>query len=284
MIKLSIIIVNYNVKHFLEQALNSIFQSNTSFEYEVLVVDNYSADGSVEMLIANLPQVKVFAEKQNHGFSKGNNIAIKKSKGEFVLLLNPDTVLEEDTLEKVVEFMDKHKDVGGLGVKMMDGSGKFLPESKRGFPTPMAAFYKMSGLASLFPGSKKFGQYHLTYLDKNQTQEVDVLSGAFMLLRKSVLDNIGLLDETFFMYGEDIDLSYRIKKEGFKNFYFADTKIIHFKGESTKKGSLNYVRVFYQAMIIFLEKHYSGPQQKAIVLGIKIAIYFVLQSPLFKIL
>ena len=273
MIKLSIIIVNYNVKHFLEQALNSIFQSNTSFEYEVLVVDNYSADGSVEMLIANLPQVKVFAEKQNHGFSKGNNIAIKKSKGEFVLLLNPDTVLEEDTLEKVVEFMDKHKDVGGLGVKMMDGSGKFLPESKRGFPTPMAAFYKMSGLASLFPGSKKFGQYHLTYLDKNQTQEVDVLSGAFMLLRKSVLDNIGLLDETFFMYGEDIDLSYRIKKEGFKNFYFADTKIIHFKGESTKKGSLNYVRVFYQAMIIFLEKHYSGPQQKAIVLGIKVAIY-----------
>ncbi|MBK7505053.1 MAG: glycosyltransferase family 2 protein [Bacteroidetes bacterium] len=138
MIKLSIIIVNYNVKHFLEQALNSIFQSNTSFEYEVLVVDNYSADGSVEMLIANFPQVKVFAEKQNHGFSKGNNIAIKKSKGEFVLLLNPDTVLEEDTLEKVVEFMDKHKDVGGLGVKMMDGSGKFLPESKRGFPTPMA--------------------------------------------------------------------------------------------------------------------------------------------------
>ena len=273
MIKLSVIIVNYNVKHFLEQSLNSIFQSIANFEFEVMVVDNYSADGSVEMVLSKFPLVKVFAEKYNHGFSKGNNIAIKKSKGQYILLLNPDTVLEEDTLQKVIDFMEVHPEAGALGVKMMDGSGQFLPESKRGFPTPMAAFYKMSGLATIFPKSKKFGQYHLTFLDKNQTQEVDVLSGAFMLLRKSVLDKIGLLDETFFMYGEDIDLSYRIKKEGFKNFYFADTKIIHFKGESTKKSSLNYVRVFYQAMIIFLEKHYSGPQQRFIVLSIKIAIY-----------
>lgn len=272
--KLSIIIVNYNVKHFLEQALQSVFKSIVNFDFEVLVVDNYSADGSVEMIQSKFNQVTVFAEKHNHGFSKGNNIAIKKALGDYILLLNPDTVVEENTLQKVVDFMDSHPKAGGLGVKMVDGAGQFLPESKRGFPTPMAAFYKMIGLSRLFPKSKTFGKYHLTFLDKDLTQEVDVLSGAFMLLRRTVLNQIGLLDEAFFMYGEDIDLSFRIKQAGFENYYFADTKIIHYKGESTKKGSLNYVRVFYQAMIIFLEKHYSGPQQRFIVIGIKMAIYF----------
>lgn len=158
--------------------------------------------------------------------------------------------------------MDTHADAGGLGVKMYDGTGHFLPESKRGFPSPMAAFAKMSGMAKIFPKSRLFGQYHLTYLDHNQTHEVDVLSGAFLLLRRCVLEKTGLLDEAYFMYGEDIDLSYRIKKAGYKNYYFADTSIIHFKGESTKKGSLNYVRVFYNAMLIFAGKHVSGTNGK----------------------
>ena len=168
-----------------------------------------------------------------------NNQAIKMAAGEYVLLLNPDTIVQEDTFAKTLAFMDSHYDAGGLGIKMLDGKGNFLPESKRGLPTPAVAFYKIFGLSKLFPNSKKFGQYHLTYLDKNQTHEVPVLSGAFMLMRKETLDKVGLLDETFFMYGEDIDLSYRITEGGYKNYYFADSSIIHYKGESTKKSSVN---------------------------------------------
>jgi GT2 family glycosyltransferase len=271
--KLSIVIVNYNVRYFLEQAIHAVYRSKTNYEYEIFVVDNNSSDDSVKMLEQKFPDVKVIANQENAGFSKANNQAIRVVKGEYVLLLNPDTVIREDTLEKCIEFMDSKPEAGGLGVMMYDGTGKFLPESKRGFPSPLAAFAKMSGLAKLLPHSKTFGQYHLTYLDKNKNHEVDVLSGAFMMLRKSVLEKTGLLDEDYFMYGEDIDISYRIKETGYNNFYFADTSIIHFKGESTKKGSLNYVRVFYNAMLIFSKKHVSGTRGKLLTILLNVAIY-----------
>lgn len=240
---------------------------------EVFVVDNNSVDGSCAMVHEKFPQTILIENKDNPGFSKANNQGIKLSKGEYVLLLNPDTLVEEDTFTSTVNFMDAHSDAGGLGVYMIDGKGNFLPESKRGLPSPSVAFYKIFGLSALFPKSKLFGRYHLGFLDKNQIHEVDVLSGAFMLMRKSVLDKVGLLDETFFMYGEDIDLSYRITQGGYKNYYFPETKIIHYKGESTKKTSVNYVRVFYKAMVIFARKHFN--KQHAWLFGslINFAVY-----------
>lgn len=272
--KLSIIIVNYNVQHFLEQCLQSVFKALQNVDGEVWVVDNNSVDGSVAMVKEKFPEVILVDSKENLGFSKGNNLAMKKSKGEYTLLLNPDTLVEEDTFEKVVTFMDENPKAGGLGVKMVDGKGNFLPESKRSLPTPSVAFYKIFGLSSLFPKSKRFGKYHCGHLDKNETNEIEILSGAFMLMRKSALDRVGLLDEEFFMYGEDIDLSWRLIKGGFKNYYFADTRIIHYKGESTKKSSVNYVFVFYNAMIIFAKKHFSSKNASLFSFLIKLAIYF----------
>ena len=256
MIKLSVIIVNYNVKHFIEQCLFSVYKAADGIDLEVFVVDNNSVDGSSTLIKDKFPQVTLIENKVNTGFSVANNQAIKLAKGQYVLLLNPDTVVQEDTFSKIIEFMDNTPDAGGLGVKMLDGQGNFAPESKRGLPTPEVAFYKMFGFAKFFPKSKKFGKYHLSYLPENEINSVDVLSGAFMLIRKSVLDTIGNLDETFFMYGEDIDLSYRITKAGFKNYYFPKTQIIHYKGESTKRSSLNYVVIFYKAMAIFSKKHF----------------------------
>ncbi len=224
---------------------------------EVFVVDNNSVDGSVTLIKEKFPEVKIISNKINKGFSAANNQAILESTGKYVLLLNPDTVVQEDTFSKTLAFMDANPKTGGLGIKMLDGQGNFLPESKRGLPKPSVAFYKIFGLAKLFPGSKKFGQYHLTFLDKNKNHEVDVLSGAFLLMRKECLDKIGLLDETFFMYGEDIDLSYRITQAGYQNIYFAESSIIHYKGESTKKSSVNYVVIFYKAMAIFARKHFT---------------------------
>lgn len=270
--QLSIIIVNYNVKEFLEQCLLSVENAIKKVDAEVIVVDNNSVDNSCQMVRDRFPQFQLIENKINTGFAVANNQAINISKGKYALLLNPDTLVEEDTFSKVVNFMDEHPEAGGLGVKMIDGNAHFLPESKRALPTPKVAFYKIFGLAALFPKSKKFGQYHLSFLDKDETHEVEILSGAFMLMRKSVLDQVGLLDETFFMYGEDIDLSYRIILGGYKNYYFADTTIIHYKGESTKKGSLNYVKTFYNAMIIFAEKHF-GESAQTFIKVIKLAIY-----------
>lgn len=271
---LSVIIVNYNVKHFLEQCLHAVQKASKNIDVEVFVVDNNSVDGSVALLRKKFPGIHLIANNKNLGFSKANNQAIKKARGKYVLLLNPDTVVEEDTFEKVLSFMNEHPEAGGLGVKMIDGKGLFLPESKRGLPTPWVAFYKIFGLAALFPQSKLFGKYHLSYLNENQIHEVDVLAGAFMLIRKETLDKVGLLDETFFMYGEDIDLSYRIQKGGYKNYYFPETTIIHYKGESTKKGSLNYVKVFYNAMAIFARKHFNSRKAGIFAIFIHWAIYF----------
>lgn len=248
-------------------------QAIVNIPAEILVVDNNSVDGSGEMMADLFPKVTYIANKENVGFSKANNQAMKISKGEYILLLNPDTIVPENCFEKVLAFADSKPDLGGCGVKMVDGQGKYLPESKRGLPTPEVALYKMIGLNKLFPRSKKFGKYHLGYLDKDSNHEIDILAGAFMLMRKKALDEVGLLDETFFMYGEDIDLSYRITEGGWKNYYCADTSIIHYKGESTKKLSTNYVRVFYKAMVIFAEKHYSGRNKKLFTFFINTAIY-----------
>lgn len=278
MTKLSIIIVNYNVKYFLEQAILSAQKSiaytqkiEPSWDIEIYVVDNDSKDGSGELVAKKFPEHHLIANEKNLGFSKANNQAIRISDGEYVLLLNPDTVLEEDTLYKSILFMETHADAGGLGVKMIDGTGRFLPESKRGLPTPWVAFCKLTGLSALFPKSALFNRYHLGHLSPDETNEVQILSGAYMFMRRATLDQCGLLDEDFFMYGEDVDLSYRILLAGYKNYYLADTRIIHYKGESTKKGSLNYVRMFYNAMALFAQKHFGT--NKAYIYFIKLGIY-----------
>ncbi|MFH1004595.1 MAG: glycosyltransferase family 2 protein [Bacteroidota bacterium] len=272
--KISVIIVNYNVEHFLEQCLHSVYKAIKNIPAEIFVADNNSVDGSVEMVKRKFPEVHLIANAKNAGFSLANNQAIRQAKGDYILLLNPDTIVQEDTFEKTICFMDSHSDAGALGVMMLDGKGNFLPESKRGLPTPLVAFYKIFGLSKIFPASKTFGKYHLGFLDKNKISEVDVLSGAFMLIRKSVLDKIGLLDEKFFMYGEDIDISYRITQAGYKNYYFPETRIIHYKGESTKKSSVNYVFVFYNAMAIFAKKHFTKDKAKLFSFLISVAILF----------
>jgi GT2 family glycosyltransferase len=270
---LSIIIVNYNVEYFLEQCLNSVFKATEGINAEVFVVDNNSVDNSIEMVKVKFPSVKCIENRVNVGFSKANNQAIAESNSEFILLLNPDTVVEEATFRKVLDFMINHPEAGGLGVRMVDGKGRFLPESKRGLPTPAVAFYKIFGFSKIFRKSPRFNKYHLGYLDEFKNHEVDILSGAFMLMRSEALEKVGVLDETFFMYGEDIDLSYRIQLGGWKNYYCSDTTIIHYKGESTKKSSVNYVFVFYRAMVIFAEKHFAKNHAKSFSTLINLAIY-----------
>lgn len=272
--KLSIIIVNYNVKYFLEQCLFSVYKAVAGIDAEVIVVDNNSVDGSEMMIRSHFPHVQLIINDKNVGFSKANNQALTIARGEYVLLLNPDTVLEESTLSQCIAFMDEHHEVGALGPKMIDGKGRFLPESKRGLPTPEVAFYKIFGLTSLFPKSSVFGRYYFGHTSNDEVQEIDVLTGAFMFIRSSVLASTGILDENFFMYGEDIDLSYRISKAGYKLFYFPKTTIIHYKGESTRKGSLNYVLIFYKAMQIFANKTFSGNSASFYSFFIGMAIYF----------
>ena len=273
MIDLSIIIVNYNVKHFLEQCIVSLKPALEEISAEIIVVDNASVDGSVPHISNLFPELTIIHNEQNLGFSKANNQGIKAAKGEFVLLLNPDTVVQKDSIRQHLIFLKEHNEVGCLGTKMFDGSGNYLPESKRGFPGPRTALFRMLGLSRLFPTSKFFNSYYLGHLDKDETNEVDVLSGAYFFVKKEVLDKIGLLDESFFMYGEDIDLSYRIKKAGYKIIYHPKFPIIHYKGESTKKGSLNYVKHFYQAMIIFARKHFHGKRASSLIRILSLGIY-----------
>jgi len=255
--KLSVVIVNYNVKYFLEQCLHSVDDAIRGVNAEVIVVDNNSVDGSAEMVAEKFPNVKLIANTENTGFSKANNQAIRQCSGEYILLLNPDTVVEHDTLTKSVAFMDSHPDAGGLGIKMVDGKGRFLPESKRGLPTPVVAFYKIFGLSALFPKSKIFGQYHLGYLDKEETHVVDVLAGAYMMLRRETLDKTGLLDETFFMYGEDLDWAFRIKKAGWKVFYHPAVTVRHVKRAASRRSRKAQFE-FHRASLIFYRKHYRA--------------------------
>ena len=253
--KLSIVIVNYNVKYFLEQCLYSVRAAVAGLEAEVWVVDNHSTDGSIEYLRPRFPEVNFIENQDNPGFAKANNQAIRISQGEYVLLLNPDTVVGEDSLRSLCYFMDEHPEAGGIGVKMIEGYGQFLPESKRSFPSPWVSFCKIFGLSKFFPNSQIFARYSLPFLDKEKIHKVEVLAGAFMLLRREALDKVGLLDEDFFMYGEDIDLSYRVVQGGYLNYYIPE-RLLHYKGESTKHGDIKYVKAFYGAMLIFYRKYY----------------------------
>ena len=226
---------------------------------EILVVDNHSSDGSMELLPRIFPGVKFIASDQNLGFAKANNLALRQAAGSVILFLNPDTVIPEDVLSRTLALLEANGQTGALGIRMIDGSGRFLPESKRGFPSPQASLFKLTGLAGLFPRSAFFGHYYLGWLAERKNHEVEVLSGAFMMVKKRVLDEAGSFDEQFFMYGEDIDLSYRISQAGYRNFYLGEAAILHFKGESTRKDR-RHTRMFYDAMDIFIKKHYRGGQ------------------------
>ena len=313
---LSVVIVNYNVKHFLEQCLQSVFAAGESIDLDVWVVDNNSTDGSVQMVRDRFPQVHLIANSDNPGFAKANNQALReilktesgKRKAEsesaengerrtengeraaaskfshltshiseftshYVLLLNPDTLVQRDTFTSCIEFFESHPDCGGLSVKMINGEGQFLKESKRGFPSPATSFFKISGLIKLFPHNRKVGAYYMGHLDDDAVNEVDVLPGALLMLSREALEKTGLLDESYFMYGEDIDFSWRIRLAGYKNYYLPTTRILHYKGESTRKSSMNYVYTFYNAMAIFARKYFSKGGAKTYSILIQLAIW-----------
>ena len=262
--QLSIIIVSYNVKYFLEHCLCSVRKASdlewgkdAGRECEVIVVDNYSSDQTIEYLKPKFPFVRFIRNDENIGFARANNQALQLVNGKYVLFLNPDTIIPEDCFSKCLAFMDAHPQAGALGVRMVDGRGRFLRESKRGFPSPWAAFSKMIGLAALFPKSAFYARYYLGHLNSSQTHVVDALAGAFMFCKKTVLEKTKGFDEQFFMYAEDLDLSYRMQRAGFKNYYYPGCTIIHFKGESTKKD-FRYVKLFYKAMGQFANKHFRG--------------------------
>lgn len=238
--------------------MHSVQKAVSDINAEIVVVDNQSNDGTVEYLQPMFSEVAFIRNNKNEGFAKACNIGLSNSIGDYVLFLNPDTIVAEDSFVTCIDFFKNHPECGAIGVKMIDGSGRFLKESKRSFPSPLTSLFKLFGLASLFPKSKTFAKYHVGHLDENADHEVDVLAGAFMMVRKDILNQVGSFDEAFFMYGEDIDLSYRIQKHGYKNHYLSQTTIIHFKGESTLRESLKYVKVFYKAMDIFVKKHYSS--------------------------
>lgn len=261
--KLSVVIVNYNVRTYLTACLDSVKIALDGIESEVFVVDNNSTDDSVDTIRNDYSWVHLINNIENLGFSKANNIAIRQSKGEYVLLLNPDTKVDKDTLKGVVSFMDEHPDAGGAGVKMFLGDGTIAPESRRAVPTPLVSAMKMLGFTK---------RYYMSHLPWDQPAKIEVVSGAFFMLRREALNQVGLLDEDFFMYGEDIDLSYRLLKGGWENWYLPYS-IIHYKGKSTQKSDYRYVHIFYQAMLIFFRKHYSH-LSVFYTLPVKIAIYF----------
>ncbi|MCX8057314.1 MAG: glycosyltransferase [Ignavibacteria bacterium] len=258
MVELSIIIVNYNVKAFLQNCLLSILKATEKISSEIIVVDNASDDGSVEIVKKNFPNVKLIESKENLGFSRANNIGLKISQGKYICLINPDTIVEENTFEEMIQFMERNPEVGLAGCKILNPDGTFQLACRRSFPTPWVAFTKIIGLSKVFPKSKLFAKYNLTYLDENKSYEVDAVSGSFMFFRREVYEKIGGLDETFFMYGEDLDYCYRVKKAGYKVYYVHSTKIIHFKGESTKRSNIDELKHFYDAMRLFVKKHFAG--------------------------
>ena len=255
---LSVIIINYNVKYFLEHCLLSVIKACKEIEVEILVADNNSSDGSREYLEPKFPTVKFFWNNENTGFAKANNSMLSQAKGEHILFLNPDTIVPEDCFLKCLSFFDSHNDCGALGVRMIDGSGNFLKESKRSLPTPSSGFFKMTGLETLFPNSSIFAGYYAGHLPEKENRKAEILSGAFMMLSRKVADITKGFDENFFMYGEDIDLSYRILKSGFQNYYLGEITIIHFKGESTQKDSAAYLNNFYGSVKLFIDKHYTN--------------------------
>ena len=269
--KLTVVIVNYNVKYYVEQCLMSLQRALADVDAEVYVVDNHSQDGSVEYLSERFPSVNIIRSQHNLGFARANNLAIRQSESEYVLLINPDTFVGEQVVTQAIRFMDDHENAGGLAAWMLKTDGSSANESRRGLPTPLVSFYKIFGFCSRFPKSKVFGKYYMGYLPWDKPAQIEVVSGAFFFARRKVLDEVGLLDEDFFMYGEDIDLSYRILKGGYENWYLP-IKILHYKGESTQKSSFRYVHVFYDAMLIFFRKHYSH-LSLLISIPVKTAVY-----------
>lgn len=252
--QLSVIILNYNVRHFLEQCVLSVESALNGIDAEIIVVDNNSSDDSCAMMKQRFPNVKLIENKENSGFPKGNNIGVAAAKGEYICILNPDTVVAEDTFTKVLAFAKKQKNLGIIGVKLIDGIGNFLPESKRGIPTPWVAFTKIAGLYKIFP--ETFGKYYAQHLSENKTGKVEILVGAFMLMRRDLYNEIGGFDENCFMYSDDIDLSFMALKKGKSNYYFHETSVIHYKGESTIKDG-TYMKRFQEAMNFFYKKHFE---------------------------
>jgi O-antigen biosynthesis protein len=256
--ELSVIIVSYNVCDYLRQALASVIKATTGISSEIIVVDNHSSDGSVEMIRDEFRDVSLIVSAGNEGYAAACNKGIMSSSGDFVLILNPDTVVELDAIKTAVTFMRSHPDAGAAGARLVNGDGKFLPESKRGFPTPLTSFFRLTGIGKLFPHSAFFNAYYLGHLSEHETCRADILTGAFMLIRREALDRAGLFDTTFFMYGEDIDLCWRIRKAGFYNYYLPGVLVTHFKGRSAMIDRESSVRHFYEAMKIFACKH-LGP-------------------------
>jgi GT2 family glycosyltransferase len=254
--QLSVIILNYNVRHFLELCVLSVQDALRNLDAEIIVVDNNSSDDSCAMMKQRFPKIKLIENKENLGFPKGNNRGVAQAKGEYICILNPDTVVAEDTFEKVVAFAKRQTDLGIIGCKLIDGTGNFLPESKRGIPTPWVAFTKIFGLYKLFPKSKLFNQYYAQNISENETGKVEILVGAFMVMQRQLYNEIGGFDENCFMYSDDIDLSYRVLQKGKSNYYFHDTTVIHYKGESTVKDE-TYMKRFQEAMNFFYNKHFK---------------------------
>ncbi len=271
-VDLSIIIVNYNVKEFLQNLIYSIYKAGQKIAYEIIIVDNASDDGSVEFLQEKFPDIKLIVNEKNFGFSKANNAGLSVAKGKYILLLNPDTIVQEDTFERMIDFFEQTPDAGMAGCKILNTDGTLQLACRRSFPGPWTSFCKVTGLSNLFPGSRLFARYNLTYLNENETYEVDAISGSFMMIKKEAYEKVGKLDEQFFMYGEDLDWCYRVQKEGYKVYYVHDTQIIHYKGESTKRSSIDETKVFYNAMHLFVKKHFASSFIVEIILRAAIVI------------
>ncbi|OUL60480.1 glycosyltransferase family 2 protein [Flavobacterium sp. AJR] len=254
--QLSVIILNYNVRYFLEQCVLSVQQALKDIDSEIIVIDNNSPDDSCDMIRSRFPVVKLIANAENLGFPKGNNIGVSQAQGDYICILNPDTVVAEDTFTKVLAFAKVQQDLGIVGVNLIDGAGNFLPESKRGVPTPWVAFTKITSLYKVFAKSKYFNRYYAEHLNENQTGKVEILVGAFMVMKRDLYNEVGGFDEDCFMYSDDIDLSYMVLKKGKANYYFAETTVIHYKGESTIKDE-KYMKRFQEAMNFFYKKHFK---------------------------
>jgi GT2 family glycosyltransferase len=278
---LSIIIVSYNVRDFLAQTLRSVQKATRSISTEIFVVDNHSEDGSAHLVASEFSEVQLIRNTKNVGFARANNQALVRARGRFLVLLNPDTIVQEDTFQTLIQFFDTHPDAGMVGCKILNPDGTLQLACRRSFPTPWVAFTKLVGLGTLFPKSRWFGRYNLTYLDPDQTTEVDAISGSFMMVRREVVGQVGLLDERFFMYGEDLDWCYRVKQAGWKIYYVPSTKIVHYKGASSEKSDRDTLVLFYRAMLQFVQKHFRGrylflPQWFLISgIGIRLAFSFV---------
>lgn len=268
--ELSIIIVSYNACVFLRKALDSVLIATRDITAEVIVIDNNSNDGSPQMVEESYPTVKLIRSIENKGFAAACNIGIESSAGNFILILNPDTIAEPDAFRVCLDFMADHPEAGAVGARMTDGKGRFLPESKRAYPSPMTSFFRFSGLGLIFRKSPLFNRYYLGNIPDNQECKCDILTGAFMFIRREALLKAGLFDTSYFMYGEDIDLSWRIVQAGFTNYYLPDARITHFKGKSSMADNPERIRHFHNAMIIFSHKHLTGFGLLTVIFSVKV--------------